>query len=638
MDERIPTIAGRAVLVVSALLAAVEVGRVGLTGSATDLAVAVAAVAVFLPLHLWHLSYGVRGERPPHSGATLLLIAAVNLGALVVIGRSWSFMLAVVATSALIVLRPPWSWAALAACVAAPAVIVWTEPGGHLPWASTSSYLMYSVLFRAAIQFALVWLVAAVHQLAASRTALAGDAVLQERAQLHREVRESLERHVVALRDAGRRCGAALAAPGVAAPLVALDGVLAQANDALRDLRVIVAETRAAREDTAAVALVRTVRAGRSPVGRGLKTRQAWWTLVSVHAVVLLFPLLMAVGAFGFGAVDHVELAVLAWLLLAALTIATSLDVTRGRAPSLPVLRVLAAVALSYGLLAVFGMAWETSTWFVAITAVACLRGRARIAIAVLSPLAALTYDTLTWLGQADPTTYAVCWNAAYWLVVTSLVIAGLSASVRLVPIVAELDAARDALALGAVRTERRRLSRDLHDVVGQSLTAISLKADLARRLIDGDRAAAAREVAELEAVARSLADEVEAVARNDREVAFATEAGAAVDLLRLAGIDVDATLDVGGIGPDTSAVLGFAMREGATNILRHADARRCTIRAVREDGVVRLELINDGAGAGRPGGTGLRSLADRLAEVDGRAAGEPIGGGRFRLRVEVPA
>jgi signal transduction histidine kinase len=639
VDERIPTMAGRAVLVLSTLLAAVEVGRVGLTGSATDIAVAIAAVAVFLPPHLWHLSYGVRGERPPHSGATLALIAVVNLAALIVIGRSWSFMLAVVATSALIVLRPPWSLAALAACVGAPAVIIAVEPGGHLPWSSTASYLMYSVLFRAAIQFAVVWLVAAAHQLAVSRTALAADAVLEERARLRQEVRASLERHIAALRDAGHRAHAALQAPGRAAPLLALDGVLAQANDALHDLRVIVTETGAARQDdTTAAALVRSARAGRSPVGRGLATRQAWRTLVVVHALVLLFPLLMCVGAFGFASAHHKLLSVVAWLALAALTISTSLAVAHGRAPSRPLLRVAAATALAFGLIWVFGMVWETSSWFVPIIAVACLRGPARIAVVVLAPAAMLTYDTAEWLRIADPTTYAVFWNAAYWVVVSSLVIAGVCASVRLVPIVAELDAARDALAAGAVRTERRRLSRDLHDVVGQSLTAISLKADLARRLIDGDRAGAAREVGELEAVASSLAAEVEAVARNDREIAFATEAGAAVDLLRLAGIDVQATLDVDGIGADASAVLGFAMREGATNILRHADARRCTIHAVRENGVVRLELVNDGAVAGRNAGTGLQSLADRLAEVDGRAAGGPIGGGRFRLRVEVPA
>ncbi len=354
--------------------------------------------------------------------------------------------------------------------------------------------------------------------------------------------------------------------------------------------------------------------------------------------IVLLFPVLMCIGAFGFNPARHQVLAVLAWLALTALVLSTSPSVARGGRPSYPVARVTATAALAFGLIWVFGVAWETSLWFVLIAAVACLRGRARIAVVVLAPLAMLAYDTGTWLDGATPSTYALVWNAAYFLTVSGLVAAGMTASARLVPIVAELDAARDALAAGAVRSERRRMSRDLHDVLGQSLTAIALKGDLARRLLGADRAAAAREIDELEAVAISLAAEIEAVARDDREVAFAIEAGAAVDLLQLAGINVRATLDVDALAPDASAVLGFAVREGATNILRHADARTCTIHAAREDGVIRLDLVNDGAGAHRTDGNGLQNLADRLAELNGRAAGAPLAGGRFRLRVEVPA
>jgi two-component system sensor histidine kinase DesK len=326
-----------------------------------------------------------------------------------------------------------------------------------------------------------------------------------------------------------------------------------------------------------------------------------------------------------------------AWSAITALTLSTSLAVAHGRAPSYPVARVVAAAALSFGLIDVLGIQWETSAWLVTVAAVACLRGRVRVAVAALAPLAMLAYDTVTWLDADDPTLYALGWNAVYWVTIFGLVAAGVCASARLVPMVAELDAARDALVAKAVRSERRRLSRDLHDVLGQSLTAISLKGDLARRVIGADRAAAAREIEELEVVASSLAAEIEAVARDEREVAFAIEAGAAVDLLRLAGIDVTVDLRVEGLGCDASALLGWAMREGATNILRHADARRCSIRAIREDDVVRLELVNDGAGVRRPGGTGLKNLSDRLAAVDGRAAAHTFDGGHFRLQVEVP-
>jgi signal transduction histidine kinase len=640
MSERIPQLAGRAVLVVSALLAVVEVGRVGLGGSTTKIVFAILAAAAFMPLHLWHLSYGVRGERPPHSGPTLAVIAVIHVAALAVIGVPWSFMLAVLATSALVVLPTPWSLAALAACVVAPLVVIWANPGGDVGSSASAAYLMYSVLFRAAIQFAIVWLVAAAHQLAASRTALAADAVLEERVRLQREVRASLERHLSGLRDASRRARAALGTPGVAQPLLALDGVIVQANDALGDLRAIVAETRAASsessDDSPAMALARSVRARRSPIGRGLATRQAWRILASVHAVVLLFPLLMAVGAFGLQPASHPVLAVLAWLASMALLLPASLAVARGRRPSYPLARIAALAVLSFGLLSSFGVVWETAAWMPAIAALLCLRGSVGVPAAAVALVGLATYDALSW--PTEPSTYTLVWSIAYMLTVSALAIAGTYASARLLSIVIDLQAARHTLAAHAARSERRRLSRDLHDVLGQSLTAISLKGDLARRLIGADRRAAGREIGELEAVAHSLAAEIEAVARNEREVAFATEAEAAVDLLRLAGVNVAVDLELDGLPGDASAALGWAIREGATNILRHADARRCTIHANRQGGLIRLEVVNDGVRARRVAGTGLRNLADRLAELDGHAAGAPIGDGRFRLRIEVPA
>jgi signal transduction histidine kinase len=640
VSERIPQLVGRAVLVVSTMLAAVEVGRVGLGGSTTKTVVAIVATIAFMPLHLWHLSYGVRGERPPHSGPTLAVIAVIHLVALVVIGVPWCFMLAVLATSALVVLPTPWSLAALAACVLAPLVTTWAAPSGDVGTSSSAAYLMYAVLFRAAIQFAIVWLAAAAHQLAASRSALAADAVMEERVRLQREVRASLEQHLSGLRDASRRARAALGTPGVAQPLVALDGVIAQANDALGDLRAIVAENRAVHlessADSTAMALVRSVRAGRSPIGRGLGPGRAWRIFASVHAVVLVFPLLMAVGGLGLDPARHAVLAALAWLASVAVLLPASLAVARGRQPSYPVARIAVLAVLSFGLLGSFGGAWETAGWIPAIAALLCLRGPVGVAMAIAALVGLVTYDALSW--PTEPSTYTLVWSIAYMLTVSALAVAGVWASARLLSIVVDLEAARDTLAVHAARSERKRLSRDLHDVLGQSLTAISLKGDLARRLIDADRPAAGREIDELEAVAHSLAAEIEAVARNEREVAFATEADAAVDLLRLAGVDVAVDLQLDTIPADASAVLGWAIREGATNILRHADARSCTIHGDRQNGLIRLELVNDGASARRIDGTGLRNLADRLAELDGRAAGTAIDGGRFRLRIEVPA
>ena len=409
-----------------------------------------------------------------------------------------------------------------AGCVVAPAVAVWAEPGGHLPWVSTNRYLMYSVLFRAAIQFSMVWLVAAVHQLSASRTALAAAAVQEERARLQREVRVSLERHLVALVEASRRARRALGTAGVAEPLVAVDGVLVQANAALRDLRAIVSETRAARPQIGA-ALARTVRAGRSPIGRGLATRQAWRTLFGVHAVVLLFPLLMCLNAFGIHDVRDPGLTVVGWFAVTVLTLLTS---SRGAGRCAFVLggacrryrRAGVRVDLGGGdRLGDLGVVRGDRRGLVSARAPPRRRARPRAARD-----ARLRHGHLDRLG--GPGRVRAGLERRVLADHLQPRVAGTCSSARLVPIVAELESARDALAAGAVRAERRRLSRDLHDVLSQSLTAISLKADLARRLIATQRDVAAREIAEVETLATSLATEIEAVARDEREVAFADE------------------------------------------------------------------------------------------------------------------
>ena len=193
--------------------------------------------------------------------------------------------------------------------------------------------------------------------------------------------------------------------------------------------------------------------------------------------------------------------------------------------------------------------------------------------------------DVLLLLGPSF-----VGWFILYTFSVGALATTALIASVRFVAVVAELDRTRDALAFEAANAERRRLSSDVHDVLGHSLTAISLKADLARRLLETDREAAARELDELLLIADEQAGELDAVSTDARTVGFAAEATAAIALLRSAGIEVEARLELGELDAATSTALGFAIREASTNILRHARAQRAWIVAVAEDGHVRLE------------------------------------------------
>ncbi|WP_052424162.1 sensor histidine kinase [Nonomuraea candida] len=212
-------------------------------------------------------------------------------------------------------------------------------------------------------------------------------------------------------------------------------------------------------------------------------------------------------------------------------------------------------------------------------------------------------------------------------------------ALVRFVRVTAELEQARAELAEAAVLKERLRISRDLHDGLGRSLTAIALKGDLAARLVDRDPGAARAEVGELVQVAREAAQDVRKVARGYREMSLAGEVDRAVALLESSGVRAQAHLADVKLPERSEQALAWAVREGITNVLRHSRATTCTITTSVRDGAVRLEVANDGAPA-TPGAAngGLTSLAERAAQAGGSCTTEPTGQGGFLLAVEVAA
>ena len=236
------------VLALTVVLALVEVGRIAVLYGGRYLIIACLATAVWLPLHMWHLHYGLRGERPPRSGATLAVVALVQFAALALIGPAWSFMLATFATSALIVLRPPWSLAVLALCVFAPVPAVLLSPGYTATYGVNVVYLMFAVAFRACLQFTLVWLVASTRELAASRVVMAREAAEREHARLEAAMRALLERSLVRLAAEARHARAEVLEPGVSAALVALDRVLEMASEATNELRRVISQATTAAE------------------------------------------------------------------------------------------------------------------------------------------------------------------------------------------------------------------------------------------------------------------------------------------------------------------------------------------------------------------------------------------------------
>ncbi|WP_019355071.1 sensor histidine kinase [Streptomyces sp. AA1529] len=204
-----------------------------------------------------------------------------------------------------------------------------------------------------------------------------------------------------------------------------------------------------------------------------------------------------------------------------------------------------------------------------------------------------------------------------------------------------ELDGAREAQAQLAVAEERLRFSRDLHDVMGRDLSVIALKSELATQLARRDAASAAEQMREVQELARASQTEVRAVVRGYRETGLETELAGARAVLRAAGVDCRIESAQPGLESGAQAALGWVVREGATNVLRHAEANCCVIRLTRDAaGATALVMENDGL---RPdqsrGGSGLTGLRERLAAVDGTLTGERDETARvFRLRAEIPA
>jgi two-component system sensor histidine kinase DesK len=293
-------------------------------------------------------------------------------------------------------------------------------------------------------------------------------------------------------------------------------------------------------------------------------------------------------------------------------------------------------MALAYGGLPLMGEDWLYAPWLATAGALLAL-GRRGVLVAAIVGVGHVSTDVIwTVVTYPDMTVLFQIWNALYASALTALTVLGLYGSAQFVKLLRDLDATRDALAEQAMQTERRRLSGDLHDVLGQTLTAISLKADLARRTLPADRERSLTELDGVIALATGQAGELDAVARDERETSFAVEVASAIDLLRATGVTVHAELAPGTLDAPTSALLGLAVREGVTNILRHAQARICTIRLAHRDDGIRFELRNDGANGQRGHGNGLQNLADRVATHGGSADAEHDAG-TFTLRLTLP-
>jgi two-component system sensor histidine kinase DesK len=200
------------------------------------------------------------------------------------------------------------------------------------------------------------------------------------------------------------------------------------------------------------------------------------------------------------------------------------------------------------------------------------------------------------------------------------------------------LKETRAELARMAVAEERLRISRDLHDLLGHSLSVIALKSELARRLVERDPDQAVAEIDDIQSVARGALADVRRTVQGYRRPSLREELDGARTALEAAGIDCELRDGHLELSEDVEAVLAWAVREGATNVIRHSGAQHCAIRLDADGGRAELEIDDDGdASPDGPPGTGLRGLRERAQRVRGEveAGVRPEGG--FRLRLTVP-
>ncbi|MEV6644535.1 histidine kinase [Amycolatopsis sp. NPDC051371] len=205
---------------------------------------------------------------------------------------------------------------------------------------------------------------------------------------------------------------------------------------------------------------------------------------------------------------------------------------------------------------------------------------------------------------------------------------------------IGHLKAARAQIRRMAVDSERERVARELHDILGHNLSTMAVKLGLARRILESaaDTGPALTEVRDLETLCHQSLSDVRATVSGYREVSLATELSGARLALRAAGVQAELPASVDDVEPELHGVFGYVVREAVTNVLRHSDAGQCRIRV----GAGWVEVTDDGSVTGKPAaGHGLTGLTERLAAVSGRLehGRGPHGGYRvFACAEEVPA
>jgi len=292
--------------------------------------------------------------------------------------------------------------------------------------------------------------------------------------------------------------------------------------------------------------------------------------------------------------------------------------------------RRVVLVAAAIALLGAVSVPWNFggSVFFIYAAAFLGYAGPPRVAVRWLLVLLAIL-GLESWLLSLHPTAW-----------ITGLVFSALIGGIGIHD--AEVKRRNQALARShaeierlAQVAERERIGRDLHDLLGHTLSLVTLKAELAGRLLPRDPAAAAVEIRDVERISRQALREVREAVLGYRAEGLAAEMERAEAALAAAGVACERTVEAVDLDPDTDRALALVLREAVTNVVRHAGARHCHLTLAWEGAGLRLEVADDGRGGGGPEGSGLSGIRERVTALGGRVLRDGAGG--TRLTVHLP-
>jgi two-component system sensor histidine kinase DesK len=364
------------------------------------------------------------------------------------------------------------------------------------------------------------------------------------------------------------------------------------------------------------------------------------WLVSTVWLVAMIQPV---AGALSSGSSTRIILALIGLALFLAIYLwATGADAYEFAMTSAPEPERLWRRALPAALLTLLGfiMIWSIDvSWGTLFIFAAVAAARRMPVIPSLVAIALLTVVPLlgAWRGDLSLVSAA---QAAVTVAIVGVTVIGMRWSFITNR---SLRIARRELARLAITEERLRFARDLHDLLGHTLSLIALKSELAGRLAPSAPERAQAELGDIERAARQALRDVRAAVAGYRQITLASELDAARDLLAAAGITCAIHGESVTPPPAVEAALAWATREGCANTVRHSHAHSCAITLGEGDGAYTLLIEDDGRGsqptnAAETPGNGLRGLAERVTSLGGALSAGPRPSGGYALCVTLPA